>query len=391
VDSPQAQKVIESLRYGIPPDGHVSHLTVGRKEEIESLLDRLRSNDAEALLLNANYGAGKTHLLRFIREEALRNGWMVSLVTLDAKSGVRFDKLSQIVGAICRSLEVPGRERKGIRSLFETLSEFAGSNKFDHKFWTTLNSNGKWDRKKVFETEPFFLSLRAWFFCDRSIEDYIENWLHLPHDNSAGRASYIFKLLVKGMRQHFRDSRPKEYFKKEKVDLSRNDDLCWAFIRDLNLAARKIRLKGLVLCFDEFEDIIYGIARINQQKMAFCNLFDLFYEHEYLAQAYFAVTPGFVHKCKSELARKGEYDYDFSQFDELKQFEMTPISKTHLQLLGQKIVAIHSAAFKWKPPASSLNAISGIIARMSEDISQDRVRQCIRQIVTELDQTMEMR
>src|SRR4051794_20860991 len=104
----EAIKAVESLRKGIPPDGHVRHFTVGRESEIDHLAVRLRKQQTGALLLKANYGSGKSHLLRFLRETGLTEGYMVSTVTLDSKSAVRFNKMNQIVGAIWRGLEVPG-------------------------------------------------------------------------------------------------------------------------------------------------------------------------------------------------------------------------------------------------------------------------------------------
>ena len=40
MERPEAFRIIESLRLGIPPDGAVRHFTVGRKEEIEDLRRR---------------------------------------------------------------------------------------------------------------------------------------------------------------------------------------------------------------------------------------------------------------------------------------------------------------------------------------------------------------
>src|SRR5688572_3634361 len=100
----EAQKAVESLRKGIPPDGYVRHFTVGRDAEINQLVTRLRSQQKGALLLRANYGSGKSHLLRFTRETALAEGYAVSSVTLDSKSAVRFNKMDQIVGAVWRGL-----------------------------------------------------------------------------------------------------------------------------------------------------------------------------------------------------------------------------------------------------------------------------------------------
>jgi len=389
MDANEARRVIESLRYGLPPAGHIGDFTVGRSEEIDDLRKQLRNDQSNVLLLNANYGAGKTHLLQFIREEALRNNWMVSLVTLDSKSGVRFDQLSQIIGAICRNLEIPGRSGKGVRQLLDAFRDSAIKGTLNGKFWSELHNNGKWDRRRHFETEAFFIGLRAWFFCDHYMEDHIENWFQSPHMNSDGRATHLYKDLIEGMRQHYRDARPKQYFSKERLDLTRNDDLCWGFMRDLQRSAKAMGLKGLVLCFDEFEDIIYNLTRTNRKKMAFCNMFELFYGHQFRSHAYFAVTPGFVQKCKEEFARRGEYDYDFSLFDGLKQFEMSPITLSDMQTLIGRIVRAYETAFSYTLTNVCEGRIWCILLSFEADSNQDRVRQCIRDVVQELDRSLE--
>jgi hypothetical protein len=157
----------------------------------------------------------------------------------------------------------------------------------------------------------------------------------------------------------------------------------------MHTAAQAMGLKGLVLCFDEFEDIIYKLRGIKQKKMAFCNLFDLFYGHHFRAHAYFAVTPGFAQKCKRELLRRGEYDYDFSQFDGLKQFQMSPIGSADMELLIQKIAELHRIAFSWNYSHEFEDSILSILNRFASDLSQDRVRQCIRHVVQELDRGVE--
>ncbi|MBX7259532.1 MAG: ATP-binding protein [Candidatus Hydrogenedentes bacterium] len=389
MDATEASRVIESLRYGLPPEGHICHFTVGRQDEIAALCKQLDDDRSNVLLLNANYGAGKTHLLRFVREEALRKGWMVSVVSMDSKSGVRFDQLSQVIGAVCRGIEIPNRAGKGVRCLLDGFDNSIMTGSLSEEVWPELHHDGKWDQKKVFETEAFYLGLRAWIKCPKDVGDYIVNWFENPHMNSDGRPSHLYKLLVDGMRRFYRDARPKGYFTKERLDLTRNDDLCWAFLRDLHLAAKAMMLRGFVLCLDEFEDVLYNLPRIDAKKKAFWNLFELFHGHQYKANAYFAVTPGFVQKCKQELARKGEYDYDFSQFDLLRQFEMTPIERDDIATLCERIVEAHSVAFSWNPSARCRNAISKKVESFSSDASQDRVRQFIRHVVQELDRSLD--
>src|SRR5438874_1116789 len=103
----EAGRVIESLRTGVPPKGHVRAFTVGRQPEIEQLRGALTCDSPGSLLLLANYGAGKSHLLRFVQEEALSLGYAVSRVTVAANSGVRFNRMDQVLGAVWRGLELP--------------------------------------------------------------------------------------------------------------------------------------------------------------------------------------------------------------------------------------------------------------------------------------------
>jgi hypothetical protein len=386
MDANEARRVIESLRYGLPPDGHICDFTVGRQDEIADLRSQLNEDGSNALLLNANYGAGKTHLLRFIREEALRKNWLVSFVTLDSKAGVRFDKLSQIIGAICRNIENPHSKHKGIRYFLDALVD---PNMHDPTFWSSLSFNGKWDRRMKFESETFFIGLRAWFFADADIKNYIENWFHTPKNNPGGMSSTVYNTLIEGMRRYFRDMRPKSFFCRNRIDLTYNDDLCWKFLSDLDTAAKALGLRGFVLCLDEFEDILYNLPRINAKEAAFYNLVEMFLGNQFKAHAYFAVTPGFVQKCKQELRLKGRYDYDYSQFDELKQFEMSPINKADMKILIKMVLQTYRMAYSWDPPDTSLNAVLTMLDKFSSNSSQNRVRQCIRNVVQELDRGLD--
>ena len=100
MDSSQAERVIESLRMGLPPNGYIRQFTVGREEEIFKLHQRLESNKSGSMMLHANYGSSKSHLLRYIRESALELGYVVSWVELDSENPVQPN--GPDLGAICR-------------------------------------------------------------------------------------------------------------------------------------------------------------------------------------------------------------------------------------------------------------------------------------------------
>ena len=78
----EATRTVESLREGIPPEKHISLLTVGRSDEINKLRQILSSNQPQTYLIKANWGCGKTHLLKFIKEEASKISYVTSLITI---------------------------------------------------------------------------------------------------------------------------------------------------------------------------------------------------------------------------------------------------------------------------------------------------------------------
>lgn len=90
----EAIQIINSLRKGIPPSSNVAAFSVGRG----NLLDRLRKDlqsvgggSSQVQFMNADVGAGKTHSLYLLRENAFRQGFVVSTVTLSQSSCPLYD------------------------------------------------------------------------------------------------------------------------------------------------------------------------------------------------------------------------------------------------------------------------------------------------------------
>lgn len=381
---------MESLRLGIPPDGSICHFTVGRKNEIDALTERLKQREPGALLLKANYGAGKSHLLKFIREYALEKNWVVSLITLDAKSAVRFNRMDQIVGAVCRNISVPGSSRNGIRQFFNSAIRQIEYKKHNPAAWDQITAGTKWTQSHYFRSDAFYIALRAWARGDDYTCDQVEDWLQNPDDNDNRRPTFLYKMLIEGLRTRFRDPKPKEFYTSSDILVFRkSDQVCWQFLADLDRFARAMGYEGLVLGFDEFEDVIYNLQDIRYQKAAFWNLFEFFSGAKFPAQSYFAVTPGFVAKCKTLLFHKGEFDYDYSQFDALPTFEMSPITRRELNTLARRIIQAHQAAYDWNDNDGVEESVYEIVRIESSYPVENRVRQCIKAIVKHLDDRLE--
>ncbi|MEA2031952.1 MAG: BREX system ATP-binding domain-containing protein [candidate division Zixibacteria bacterium] len=393
MDTTQAQRVIESLRKGIPPDGFVRNFTVGRSSEIEDLAQRLESPEGMALLLNANYGSGKTHLLRFIREQALSQNYVVSTVTLDAKSEVRFNRMDQIFGAVCRNIEIPSAPgNKGIRSFFDYLSKCA-SDRSSGTYWRELSSNWKWDYSEKLDSTALFVGLRAWATGKPDIADIVEDWLYQPWQYRSQRKK-LYAILVDGLRRHFRDPRPEWKFYADEVFMfhTQGHAQSWAALRDFDGLSRVAGFRGMIILFDEFEDVITNITNVAHQEAAFWNLFHFYSGKHFPGKTFYAVTPEFIEKCKNRLLQKGRWDFDFSRFDALPRFEMSPLELDHLIELSKRICPVHGLAYDWDAP-ENLNGdgIKDVLENAVRVQIQDRTRHAITSLIKRLDSALQGR
>lgn len=404
MEAQEAQRVIEALRYGVPPERYVRYFTVGRATEIEQLTNRLRDSQSGALLLKANYGSGKTHLLQFIREEALAQGYAVSSVTLDANSAVKFNRMDQIIAAIWRGMEVPPRsklrsaeasnqiKRRGIRPFFDLITcrieESPARMDQNAMFWNHVTNYSKWDYSKTLESPSMFIALRAWATYRPGVRDLIEDWFFQPWTYQVRRKE-LHQELVTNLRIYFRDPRTERAFFNPKTGIFdfRQQDYAqsWGMLRDIHRMSVAAGLQGFIILFDEFEDVLYNVRDIDYQQAAFWNLFQFFAGDVFAGMTFFAVTPGFVHKCKSRLLEKSVWDYDFDRFDVLPAFEMSPLSTDHLYDVALKIQDVYEIAYGHGDGLARTLDLQCVVARASAIAIEDRARHTICAVVKALD------
>ncbi|WP_051036650.1 hypothetical protein [Calothrix sp. PCC 6303] len=162
---------------------------------------------------------------------------------------------------------------------------------------------GKWDFSQVLDSPANFIALRAWFSgrCDKAI---IEDWLFQAGNY---KQKQVYEELVHKTRMTYRDelslSNPFkwQHYTNNSIVFNFKSEAyaqCWSTLRDINTLACASRLKGLIILFDEFEDILSNITNIAHQKAAFQNIFHFFAGNQFNGMSFFAVTPEFVDKCK---------------------------------------------------------------------------------------------
>ena len=391
--SADAETIVESLRMGVPPTGHVRAFTVGRKAELKALEATMHSasDRGSARLIRANYGGGKSHLLRVIREMALESGYAISLVTLDANGGVRGNRMDQVFGAVCRNIEVPGVVGPGISGLFDAFAESTSATP-GGDLRDRISASGSWRLSEYLQAPAMFVALRAWVTSSsRSRRDIIADWLNSPENYEATRRKFLYEQLVIFSGRPFRDPRPEAAFYQGILQFRPQDyTQCWSGLRDLHEIARAAGLRGLILLVDEFEDVIQNLNNRNYQQAAFANLFRIFDGERFPGTAYFGVTPEFSHKCKWELLSRGVYSFPTSRFDELEHFEMSPVSKADLKRLARTIREVHALAYGSDADEQlSDEELDAHVDKLVRRSTQDQTRQAIEGIVEALDEALE--
>jgi len=239
VDRISACRMIEAFRLGIVPHQDVELFTFGRDEELK-LIDRslteLTSGRGDAIMIEGEYGAGKTHLLELIHHRALKAGMVTSLVQFDPVE-ISPHRPKRVYRELLRSLRFLNEGREcGFRELLQLATRLDLT---DHIFFGPLLRKLKRLDAGARENEVFWQWIEA-----ESTKEY-----------ATGTAS---PYRVKGAQ-----GIPALY------DFSTAADYYCNIISAISYIARQSGFKGLVLLLDEAEtvtrlwDIVYLSKSIN--------------------------------------------------------------------------------------------------------------------------------
>jgi hypothetical protein len=113
-----ARRMIEHLRSGVPLPASDPPLQAGRArlaERVDAALDAVEQRGSRALVLQANYGDGKTHAMRLIWHLAARRRFVVSEIALTRETP--FDRLDRVYPKLLADTYLPGAEQPGIERL----------------------------------------------------------------------------------------------------------------------------------------------------------------------------------------------------------------------------------------------------------------------------------
>ena len=221
----ESRVIIEALRLGGVPHEMVEQFTAGRDEELQRIQEWLASNEG-CLLIDGDYGVGKSHILELTASHALHDGWVVARVEMDPQE-TPFHKPKQLYQKIVKSLEYYSDGR--IRD-FKDFMTFVVESPYSSKVQTL-------------ETHPYFATFIQNWRSDTGNEDL---WSWIIGDSGLTRG--FFPRLL-------------DYQSATNIYCNLLSGLGW-------IAKNILDLKGFLILIDEAESIDKSFYSAYQHKSA---------------------------------------------------------------------------------------------------------------------------
>ncbi len=232
-----ARRAVESLRSGVPSRFAVAQLGTTQfeiklrfQEELDSLVE---GKATSPLVVAANFGAGKTHLLEYLQTLAERMNCVTSYVVVSPE--MPLGNAHVVLKAIAEGSRAPGRTGKALRAL---MADFSTSS-------------------------PEYAALREWA-RSAGLQDSFNAILHLYAEYRADetfRAQLLEDVEGKVILKSLLQGRLKEIGQSAAYDLGsmkgsrKTPELAHERIRLLAQMFRAAGFHGVVILFDELERI----------------------------------------------------------------------------------------------------------------------------------------
>ena len=344
-----AMAIIAALRLGIPPEYGVARYSVARAEITTTFHEDLDdvSQGASALrYMSADYGQGKTHLLRLLREQAFDRDFVVSIV--------------ELTGAGCPLFSLVDVYRQvmlGLRTA-QSPDEPALDAVLDR--WLTFQrSAAPADRERSLRRLPqdFQAVLLAYLQAVNFLRP------------SPERRDAVFRWLT-GERLSKRE--------RDSLEVLQNldDSTSLGILDAISDLFRDIGYGGVCILFDEAESIA-SFARSAHRERAITNLFRIARSAESSVGCYFvyATTPSFA-----EVVR--EHAPFHAANADRRILELAPLSATEVRQLVDRLRTVYEAAYAISIP----ERVVGAVRDAGGDGGTSRVGDLTRSIVQAFDE-----
>lgn len=288
IDRDAARDIIESLRSGIPPKRFVSSYSVGTEPFLRDVRRRhLDSPSSRGTIrfMSGHWGAGKTHVLRLLREEAFDAGYLVSSVELTVDQ-TPFHKFEQVFFDVVRNVYSPEMYRDGDVRRAAPFGEVLRR----ALFRDPADTGDTVSRERLERlTDALFADDGIDVDVRRVVAQYWATFLPDGGDRAAredARGRILHWFSGEGGSAAYRSA-----FGVQKAVTRANARL---MLESLSRFARHAGYRGLVILFDEAE-MAYSVMRKSDLKLAHNNLLHLINSIDESDGAFlvYAATPDF--------------------------------------------------------------------------------------------------
>lgn len=351
VSTRESVAIINDLRKGIPPSRGISHISVGRTQllgAIRSDLDRVEHGSSMVRFVNADLGQGKTHLLYLLRDFAFSHDFIVATVTLSQNS-CPLHQLLEVYRAILWGIRTADQPTKpALESVLD-------------RWLKEMRDLPRERASRIVEGLP----------AD------IQNALIAYHDAcnpirpSKPKAQMLLEYLSAG-NVYFRD------LKGMGISARIDESHALRMLGTVTRLFRNLKYPGLCVLFDEAE-AIHSLSRIGHQEQAYGNLLRMVTETASFPYCYFvySTTPSFF----------DAYSRFWPQSNWIASkniYELDPLSKEEKKAIGQKILAVYSAAYGDDASRRVGKKADQILSAAAD--SYPRIGDYVRAIVATLDE-----
>ena len=391
----ELRQAVERLRAGLFDPLSVRLLTVG-----EARLSRIFEQGAEALDKNmpaylcicGPYGQGKSHSLTYIRQEALRQGFVTSHINLDPRE-TPFHDFQQVYRALVAHIRFPDMET----SLVNRLESWANPPDY---YGRPEGNEGLEDRFPDIlsdEIPHLFKCVLTALARDTVPLSRRERQLKKHAAFHPDEFPYLLARALKGEAVPVHSLRPafryrKVFFYKDASLRCRGWEPYLGMLFGLGRLFQKMGFKGWVALFDEAESIAQ--IRVDSRKKSYQILHRIFAPETPVAGFYpvFAFTDDFFLQVQHEdydrikMVKGTETPYFEKNYADLWRdmdiYRLRELSSKEWIDLSVKLMVVHAKAYGWEP--SERETCEEMMLRLSETRDQE-ARMKLKALVDQLD------
>ena len=208
------EKVINALRMGVIPEGHLQSFMVGKDKEkvaLKDFMEAIATGGSQVRFLRGAYGSGKSFMLKYVESIAKSQNYIVA--TIPMHSGFGFSKFEDIYSSIManlssrvdaggssfeeifdhwlRQLRRKGDMNNATQNIFRVITEL---NRYNSSFANVLLV---YIRAKINHDFDLANTAAAWIKGDKNMSYQLKRQLQVKGSVDRENAMDIFKGFVK--------------------------------------------------------------------------------------------------------------------------------------------------------------------------------------------------